>query len=113
MKTKTIIGEIFPDPISEILHTNYGRFYSAAGIDGLAKVTEKRLDLLAVAASFPGHGHFRNFIQICQSEFDTICVWHVENPLLQKCLPKYGFTPETEIDSSGEVLEGYRWDKTI
>ena len=27
-------------------------------------------------------------------------------------LRKWGFTPETEIQADGEVLDGYRWDKS-
>jgi hypothetical protein len=43
----TPLGETAPDDASKLLGTRYDRFSSPAGIDGLARETGGRLDILA------------------------------------------------------------------
>jgi hypothetical protein len=107
-----LLGVIEPDPIGQILGTGYMRFESPTGLDGLAKWTDERLDLLAVVTRTPGKGCFREFIRRAQAVWQTVCVWHDDNPLVGHALFRYGFTPETEILADGEVVSGWRWDKT-
>lgn len=107
-----LLGGWEPDPVGQILGTGYQRFQSRCGIGGLAKWTDERFDLLAVHASEPRAGQFRGWIALVKERFKTICVWHVDNVTLAAALRRYGFDPETEIDGTGEVLTGFRWDKT-
>jgi len=106
----SFLGEMIPDPVGVVLGTGYMRFESACGIDGLAKVTGDRLDILAVAARTTGKGQFRKFITLAKQEFKTVCVWEDWNPILGPALARYGFTPEKEIQADGEVVDGWRWD---
>jgi len=106
-----LLGSNRPDPCSLILGTGYSQFHSFAGIDGLAKWTDSRLDLLVVHTFLPGQGEFRTFIKSAKTYFRTICIWEVWNPWLGEVLLRYGFTPETEVQSNGEVAEGFRWDE--
>jgi hypothetical protein len=111
---KTVFSREEPDYISQMLGTRFNRFESLCGICGLAKDNGfGRLELLAVSSNDPGNGQFREFIKLCKSHYQTICVWHVDNPFLGPCLERYGFYFTTEISglSDGEILEGYRWDK--
>ena len=108
---KSVLGQINRDPVNEILMTGYSRFESPTGIDGLAKERGDRLDLLAFNALIPGTGQFRRFIQRCKSEYETVCIWEVWNPMLHEVLPRYGFRAYSERDrDTGAPLEGYRYD---
>lgn len=107
-----LLGPTEPDPFGLFLGTGYQRFESPCGIHGLAKESGDRLDVLAVYAAEAGKGQFREFIRLAKEQFQTVCVWFDDNPALGPALKRYGFTPETEIDGSGEVLTGWRWDKT-
>ena len=106
-----LLGAVEPDPIGQMLGTGYMRFQSPDGLGGLAKWSTDRLNLLAVHASVPGKGQFRDFIAKAKLEWKTICVWEDWNPLVGQALARYGFQRETEIQGDGEVLTGWRWDK--
>jgi hypothetical protein len=107
----SILGVLSPDPFSLLLGTGYERFESPTGLQGLARTSGKRLDLLAVNATEPGRGQFRAFIGQAKHEFETICVWEVWNPLLDLVLQRYGFRVRVEIDErTGDSLVGYRYD---
>lgn len=108
-----LLGFVEPDPIGVILGTGYMRFQSPNGLGGLAKWTDDRLDLLAVHAFTQGQGQFRSFIAAAKLQWKTICVWQISNPFLGSALERYGFTPETEIQSDGEIVEGFRWDRAL
>ena len=111
MSLPGVLGELTPDPISVLLGTGFVRFASPTGMNGLAKVHGERLDILALDATAPGTGQLRAFIDQAKREFDTICVWHVWNPLLDGILQRFGFRACVEIDRDiGEPLEGYRFD---
>ncbi len=107
----SVIEDCGPDYWAQQFGTNYRRFQSATGIHGLYKRDGKRLDLLAVHATRPGHGQFRKFMHQCQSEFDTVCVWVIGSEILADALNRYGFHAETQVQGDGEVLRGQRWDK--
>lgn len=106
----SIFQNVEPDPVGQILGTGYFRFDSVAGISGLAKSNGVRLDILAVVAVREGHGQFRCFIKLCKAAYQTICVWHDDNPVVHEALERYGFTPEVELQSDGEMVTGMRWD---
>lgn len=118
MKHETIglvelLGTWEPDPFGQILGTGYYRFRSPCGIDGLAKMNGGRFDILAVHAAHPGTGQFRRWIKKVMERFTTVCVWQIENAALEAALLRYGFTPEVEVDRSGETLSGMRWDRPL
>ena len=106
----SILGQTQIDPIGKILETGYLRFQSPTGLAGLAKRNGDRLDILAVHSSKEGRGQFREFILKAKSEFKTICVWEIWNPILESALSRYGFAAETEITAWGEAVKGMRWD---
>ena len=97
-----LLGAVEPDPIGQMLGTGYMRFQSPDGLGGLAKWSTDRLNLLAVHASVPGKGQFRDFIAKAKLEWKTICVWEDWNPLVGQALARYGFQRETEIQGDGE-----------
>lgn len=105
-----ILGDIRPDPCGIMLSTGYQRFRSPSGIQGLAKWSDDRLDILVVYTDVRGAGRFRDFIAAAKRERRTVCVWDVWNPVVVGSLMRYGFTRETDIQGDGEVVEGFRWD---
>jgi hypothetical protein len=107
----SVLGKTFPDPMGLILVTRFERFTSPTGIEGLARATGDRLDVLAVINPTEERGRFRAFIAQAKSEYRTICALHVENPALHSALLRYGFTPDVEIDQFGDTQELLRWDK--
>ena len=112
MNASALLGAVEPDPIGVVLCTGYMRFQSPGGLGGLAKWTDTRLDLLAVHAMIEGRGQFRDFIASAKREWQTICVWEDWNPVVGPALARYGFTRETEVQGDGEIINGWRWDKT-
>src|ERR1051325_12094400 len=102
----TVLGTTEPDPIGVMLDTGYMRFVSSTGIEGLAKTTGRQLDVLAVVNPTGKPSSFRNFIAQAKTEFDTINVWVIENPVVADALKRYGFTPETMMDPDGVPVEG-------
>lgn len=109
----SVLGQTRPDRIAQILGTGYERFNSLTGVDGLAKVNGDRLDVLAVHTPepFQNRGCCREFVRQAKEQYCTVCIWHVDNQTLAGALKRYGFTPETEIQSDGEIVPGWRWDK--
>ena len=106
-----LLGMVEPDPIGIMLgQPGYWQFQSKGGIGGLAKWTDDRMDVLAVHAFGEGQGQFRRFVAAAKLEYRIICVWEVWNPILDAALERYGFERETEIQGSGEVIRGWRWD---
>lgn len=101
-----------PDPVALVLNTGYNRFESSHGIDGLAKTSDNRLDLLALIARNPAQGQFRAFITACKDQFDVIAVWEIWNITLRAALERYGFTEETDMDC-GEVQQIMVWRKPL
>jgi hypothetical protein len=77
--------------LGQILGTGYYEFSTTIGISGLAKAEDGRLDLLAVLASKPGTGQFREFITQAKKSFKTIAVWAITNNTLREALIRYGF----------------------
>ena len=104
-----VLGHTQPDPVGHILGTGYSRFYSPSGIHGLFKATEKRLDLLAVAATAPGAGQFRVFMRGCKEVWPEIFIWETMNSLMELICLRYGFQRVTENDGD-ESLNGWRWE---
>lgn len=105
------LGELQPDGVSLILGTGMSQFVSPYGVAGLAKITDKRVDILAVQAAIPGTGQFRRFIHECKKEFDFIGIWAIFNPVLISILHRYGFHPYQDVFVGGEIIEGMVWKK--
>ncbi len=101
-----------PDPAALILDTGYQRFETTCGIVGLAKIVEKRLDVLAVQATKKGKGQFRAFITHAKQEFEEVCVWEDWNPALAGILTRYGFKKAVRLEDNNEIISGWRWLKT-
>lgn len=108
-----LLGKAESDPVGEMLGTGYMKFRSPLLIEGLAKWSNDRLDLLAIISVQRRHGAFREFISQAKQRFKTICVWEDWNPVVGPALERYGFTRETEIQGWGEAVNGWRWDRPV
>jgi hypothetical protein len=109
----SVLGQTCPDPIGVMLDTRMQRFVSPTGIEGLARATGDRLDVLAVYNPSDVRGRLRAFIAAAKIEYQTICVLCIDNPAVNAALLRYGFTPDVEIDQFGDVQNLLRWDKPI
>lgn len=104
-----ILGAVHPNLIGQLLSTGYDEFHSPTGVNGLFKLDGATLHLLAVIATTPGVGQFRDFIQGCKAQFHTIYIWEIMNPVLNTILKKYDFWP-CAIIQDGEHLNGWKWE---
>lgn len=113
MSVQSLLGTLLPDKVAQVLNTKFDRFVSPLGIDGLVREAESgRLEFLAIVATEPGTGQFTRFMEQCQRECHTICVWQIMNPRFEKMLGKRGFYPWSEVHRDlGETLNGMRWDR--
>lgn len=98
-----------PDPIGVLLNTGYMRFQSIHGIDGLVKVSNDRIDILAVVARVPGQGSFRRFVEDAKQIWSTIAIWEIMEPGLHAVLQRYGFEKASMTDPFGCDVLGYAW----
>ena len=99
------------DPVGRLIGSEFHRFKSRHGIEGLGLVTFPRLDLLAVVAANPGTGQFHRFIVAAKFRFDAIGVWAVGSSTLDQCLPRYGFKKATYTGSMGYTASGWLWKR--
>lgn len=103
-----------PDPVAKMLGTGYSRFVSQSGIDGLCKIDGDTLCILAVHATKPNSGQFRDFVSKSKAQFPTIKIYEVWNPDLESALDRYGFRKLRErvfCAGESEMVDCYRWDK--
>ena len=106
------LGIITPDPMLKMLGPEYMRFASPFGIEGGARESANRVDLVAVGSDEEGTGHFRAFIRHCQANYATICVWELWDDALSAVLRRYGFQPALETDQFESMVRGWRWDRS-
>lgn len=107
----SVLGRTWTDPIEAILKTGFQNFENKKiGMRGLAKENGARIDILAVVSTRKSRsGVFRKFIEACQAEYETVCVWVVFNPVVADALKRYGFT---EVLMSGiDSVPGWRWGR--
>lgn len=109
----SVLGHTIPDPIGLMFGTRMERFESSTGLEGLARATGDRLDVLAVRNPTSRRGLFRAFIAAAKLEYRTICVLAIENQIVHEALLRYGFTADVEIDQFGDTQELLRWDKPL
>jgi len=101
-----------PDEASQMLGTGYLRFYSEAGVHGLAKIVGlTELHVLAVSSVTPGTGQFRRFLALCKADCQAVYVWEVWNEELAKTLGRHGFVA-CDGEHKGEKLTGMVWNRT-
>lgn len=111
---KPSIGRTEIDPVSVVLETGYSKFSSPSGINGLCKeLAPDKLQVLAVDATKPGTGQFREFMKQIKSDYPNIEFLFVDNITLRCTLHRYGFTEfgyeETHLDGKKEWITGFRW----
>lgn len=93
------------------VRTRYRSFTACCGMCGLARDNGSgMIEVLAVVATRKRAGQLRQFIADLKGHYQTICVWHISNPLIEECLARYGFKPEATVDEFGGRLHGLRWD---
>lgn len=107
-KLGNILGQTSPDPVGEMFGTGYQRFQRPDGLNGLAKESGSRLDVLAVVASKPGTGQFRTFIEEAKAAYGEVYVWEDWNPVVSAAMERYGFTRTQQIEE-GELCTGWMW----
>lgn len=108
------LGELRPDPVSEMLEIEYMRFCSPAGVDGLCYVEGNSVRLLALVSRQPGTGQLREFLRQLKEEAALIEVLLIENPVLQIMLEHYGFEEILAVISHQgwvEMVKGMAWVK--
>lgn len=109
-----VLGKMMPDPISAMLHTDFMRFESKYGIQGLATINGGRLVLLAINATAPGSGQFRKFISVCKENFDTIEIWEVMNVKFgQNMIAHYDFRAQGVYRGSQIKEVRLIWQKNV
>lgn len=101
-----------PDPVGAALGTGFMRFSARCGIDGLAKVSGDRLEVLAVTTDTPGLGCFRRFIADAKQHYCWVEVIDIWNPWLEGALARYGFTHFYRTEPDGEIVTGMLWQNT-
>ncbi len=99
------------DPFGEMLGTGYKRFESSVGINGLAKLGDDRIDILAVVADSPGKGQFRRFVSAAKRMWKTVVVWEDWNPVVTDALQRYGFSRISEVDGDGKRNTGMMFSR--
>lgn len=102
-----VIGELAP--FATATGTEFCTFHTST-IHGLARVDEKRIDLLAVVAVISGRGDFARFLDELKANYETICVWEIWNRELNAMLLRRGFAAVRE-EVDGDLVQGVRWDK--
>lgn len=103
-----LITEWQPDASGVWLGTGFMRFKSTAGISGLARLRDGRLDLLAIEAEKPHHGQLRQFILTAKTHYSAITVLDIWDDWLKKALARYGFTPWVLVEQD-EQVPGMMW----
>jgi hypothetical protein len=103
-----VVGELTPYT-DHHCRRFWGSFYTET-VDGLAHVSGRRIDVLAVMSRFPGSGNFARFLLALMMNYDTVAFWEIINQDLPDVLKRRGFREVTEaID--GEVSPCMRWDR--
>jgi hypothetical protein len=102
-----VVGELVPFAVST--GTAFCTFNTPT-VHGLARVDEKRIDLLAVVALVSGRGDFGRFIDELKASYETICVWEIWNEGLKAMLLRRSFKAVRE-EVDGDLVQGVRWDK--
>lgn len=103
-----VVGEL--DPYSDPLGGRYWGIYDTDIVFGLAHVTGRRIDILAVRSRFPESGNFARFLLALMQAYDTVAFWEILNPDLPDTLARRGFRPVVET-IAGESGHGMRWDR--
>jgi hypothetical protein len=104
-----VVGELYP--FAAQLSPMFQAFRTPS-IHGLAAVRGDRLDILAVAATNPGHGDFSRFLDECQKNYQTIGIWEIWNGSLAVMLRRRGFR-EVREELDGDLVSGLRWDAEV
>lgn len=79
------------NPICDLFESGYSAFQSSTGLNGLAKIENGTLSLLAVNATKERTGQFRQFIRQAKWKYKEIEVVEVWNEELRSALLRYGF----------------------
>jgi len=106
-----VIGSLTPWT-GGIAPTKFEKF-ETVGLHGLAFVSGKNLEIMAIVANWPGSGHFREFIMEAKEHYDSIRFWAVMGVGLIKILPRYGFSEGKDIDEYGEMCDCWDWRKEL
>jgi hypothetical protein len=90
------------------------REYDTRTVQGLASVSGKCADVLAIVVKTPAHGDGGRFLEALQRNYETVRIWAVENPTLRSMLTRRGFVVSLERHLEGEELEiAYVWQKAV
>lgn len=90
--------------------------WSGEKVQGVCRVADKHIDVLAIAVAVQRQGICRAFFRELQDKYVSICVWEIDNPILLSALVRWGFRVFTDDigDSTigGIPLQstGMRWE---
>jgi hypothetical protein len=108
--TDTCLGVLTRDPVGEAVGSDFQAF-TAPFVHGLARVSGRRLDVLAIKSAEEGRGHCRRFVADARREFDTVVFVEVCNEMLAAALGRWGFRQVVEEFAGGERCDCWRWDR--
>lgn len=90
--------------------SGFEAFYAAAGVDGLARITGNRLEIL-ILISESGEA-LKRFVREAKAEFGEIAVWQFESHCHRDSFLGFDFIPYGERDPlTGEAREGLCWTR--
>jgi hypothetical protein len=108
-RTQPLFDVLTPDPVGEILGTGFQRFaVHRFELNGLLKITGDSLEILAVVSENEDRGNFRDFIDACKDRFREVIVWHIDNPIVESALSRYGFVATQKFERD-ERIPGMIW----
>lgn len=101
-----LFGTVTRDPI---VPDGFKRFETDF-LSGLVEEIGDEIHILAIVSKYPGHGHFRRFIDNLQDVYAAITVWEIWNERLAETLKRYGFKHHAgPAPLTNERSQGMRW----
>lgn len=102
-----VIGKLGPEYMGGPFRT-----FDTGKVNGLAcHVSEKRVDLLAIVAKYPGRGDTTAFIDAMQKTYGLIIIWQVQDERMLRILHKAGFKPgKMDAGDAGLLEDVYKWE---
>lgn len=84
--------------------------FTGAGVDGLARVTGQRLEILIVCAE--NGTALKRFIDLAKTEFAEIACWQFESHCHRDTFLGFDFKQHTELDAiTREPRAGLQWSR--
>lgn len=119
MNYQPVIGDLRPSRASEIAAILAGvdaplyEEFDTDTMQGLAKVANGEIEILAVLSKREKCGNFRSFIADLKQNYTSISIWEIWNPNLRVILKRYGFRDAHRREKDGERITGMKWSTPL